>query len=79
HPAACFTGTNFIEDIRLPGTNAIGMGLPWWEPGGGENHPDGVVFDQTLSVDAEVLVKDGRFQGPAALRGLHERLVPRFY
>ncbi len=79
HPAACFTGSNFIEDIRLPGTNAIGMGLPWWEPGGGENHPDGVVFDQTLSIDAEVLVQNGVFQGPAALRALHERLAPRFY
>lgn len=79
HPATRFTGSNFIEDIRLPGTNAIGMGLPWWEPGGGENHPDGVVFDQTLTVDGETLMKDGVFTGPPALRSLHERLLPKFY
>src|SRR5690606_13952548 len=47
HPAAMLTGRQFIEDIRLPGSNAIGMGLPWWESGGGENHPDGIVLDQS--------------------------------
>jgi len=28
-PAAAWTGRQFIEDIRVPGRNAVGMGLPW--------------------------------------------------
>lgn len=76
HPAARLTGTQFIEDIRSYGTNAIGMGLPWWEPGGGENHPDGVVFDQSLWIDGCPIVDAGRIVGPAHLASLHARLQP---
>ncbi len=57
------TRRQFIEDIRVPGSNAIGMGLPWWEPGGGENHPDGIVLDQSLWVGDVQLVKDGDSRG----------------
>jgi 2,5-dihydroxypyridine 5,6-dioxygenase len=67
HPAARFTGRSFIEDIRSMGANAIGLGVPWWEPGGGENHPDGVITRQCMWIDGEQVVKDGRFAGPADL------------
>jgi hypothetical protein len=74
HPAARNTGLHFIEDIRALGSNAIGMGSPWWEEGGGENHPDGVVFDQSLWIDEEPVLEVGRIVGPASLRPLVERL-----
>ncbi|MDD3445184.1 MAG: hypothetical protein PHS60_07225 [Zavarzinia sp.] len=75
HPGTLFTGANFIEDIRVPGSNAIGMGLPWWEPGGGENHPDGIVLDQSLWVGDEKIAEDGRFVGPAALLPLYAAMT----
>ncbi|MBP5858382.1 hypothetical protein KAJ83_15275 [Marivibrio halodurans] len=77
HPAALFTRNQFIEDIRVPGSNAIGMGLPWWEPGGGENHPDGIVLDQSLWVGDTQLLDGGRFVGPEPLRGLHDAMSRR--
>ena len=67
HPAARFAGKSFIEDIRVVGANAVGLGVPWWEPGGGENHPDGVVTRQSIWLDGEPVVKDGRIVGPADL------------
>ncbi len=67
HPAARFTGRSFIEDIRSEGANAIGLGVPWWEPGGGENHPDGIVLRQSLWIDGEAIVADGRIVGPSSL------------
>lgn len=76
HPAARNTGRHFIEDIRSLGANAIGLGVPWWEPGGGENHPDGVVLDQSLWIDHELLIDAGRVVGPAALLPLIARLEP---
>lgn len=77
HPAAKLTGREFIEDIRLPGSNAIGMGLPWWEPGGGENHPDGIVFDQSMWVGDTQLACDGSFVGPDRLKRLHDAMSRR--
>jgi hypothetical protein len=77
HPGARLSGEQFIEDIRIPGSNAIGMGLPWWEKGGGENHPDGIVFDQTLWVGGECVCEGGRFSGPGHLRALHAAMVRR--
>jgi hypothetical protein len=59
HPFAASTGRSFIEDIRVMGCNAIGLGLPWWLPGGGENHPDGVVMNQSLWIGDRQLVADG--------------------
>jgi 2,5-dihydroxypyridine 5,6-dioxygenase len=78
HPAARITGEHFIEDIRALGTNAVGMGLPWWEKGGGENHPDGVVFDQSLWIDSEPIVEAGEIVGPQALMPLYRRVAPLF-
>ncbi len=60
NPGAQLTGETFIEDIRTLGANAIGLGTPWWLPGGGENHPDGVVLNQNLFVDGVQIVESGR-------------------
>jgi leucyl aminopeptidase (aminopeptidase T) len=78
HPAARITGRHFIEDIRALGSNAIGMGLPWWEEGGGENHPDGVVLDQSLWIDEEPIVDTGRIVGPEELMPACRRVQPKF-
>jgi leucyl aminopeptidase (aminopeptidase T) len=78
HPGTQLTGKHFIEDIRIPGSNAIGMGLPWWEAGGGENHPDGVVFDQSLWIDGEQVLDCGRLVGPPALVVAYQPVQPRF-
>jgi len=77
HPAAMMTARHFIEDIRVPGSNAIGMGLPWWEPGGGENHPDGIVLDQSLWIGDRQLVDGGTFVGPEPLNRLHAAMSRR--
>jgi 2,5-dihydroxypyridine 5,6-dioxygenase len=60
HPAAEDRGVSFIEDIRALGRNAVGLGLPWWEPGGGENHPDGVMTGQSLWIGGELVLDAGR-------------------
>lgn len=70
HPAARFAGRCFIEDIRSMGANAIGLGVPWWEPGGGENHPDGVVTRQSLWVNGQQVVSEGTIVAPAELARL---------
>jgi len=67
HPAARYRGDCFIEDIRVQGANAIGLGKPWWEPGGGENHPDGIVMRQTLVIDGATVLEDGIIVGPPVL------------
>ncbi len=76
HPAARATGRSFIEDMRSVGNDAIGMGLPWWEPGGGENHPDGVLFMQTIDLDGQRIVEDGMIVGPKNLAKLAADLTP---
>ncbi len=40
--------------------NAVGLGLPWWTPGGGENHPDVVIGDQSIWVDNQPVIEAGR-------------------
>ena len=74
HPAARFSGDSFIESIRTIGNNAVGLGIPWWEPGGGENHPDAVVSMQSMWIDGEQIVHDGRIVGPARLVTLEREL-----
>jgi 2,5-dihydroxypyridine 5,6-dioxygenase len=73
HPAARFLGKSFIEDIRARGSDAIGFGIPWWEPGGGENHPDGVVMTQSLWIDDRAIVVEGRVATPE-VRELEEKV-----
>ena len=75
HPAARFHDGSFIESIRSPGSNAIGLGTPWWVPGGGENHPDGVVTMQSMWIDGQQIVKEGALALPE-LASLESRLEP---
>lgn len=70
HPAARFTGNCFVEDQRVMGNNAIGLGLPFWVPGGGENHPDAVMAKQSIWLEGEQIVKDGLIVGPPSLAEL---------
>ena len=77
HPAARFTGRSFIEDIRVIGNNAIGFGVPWWSPDGGENHPDGVMTLQSLEIEGEALIELGRIVRPDSLVAAQARIEPR--
>ena len=76
HPTARVTGESFIEDMRATGNNAVGLGIPFWLPGGGENHPDAILAGQSLWVDGQAIVSDGVIVGPPELARLAERLVP---
>jgi hypothetical protein len=58
------------------GSNAVGMGLPWWIPGGGENHPDGVLSDQSIRIGDMQLVERGAIVAPQLLE-LAAALSPR--
>ena len=78
HPGARFTGRCFVEDTRTAGNNACGLGLPFWQPGGGENHSDGVIKMQSIWVDGEQLVDDGAMVGPPQLAALGARLQPLY-
>ena len=71
------TGESFIEDMRARGNNAVGLGVPFWLPGGGENHPDAIVSQQSLWVDGRLIVEDGVIVDPPELARAAERLVPR--
>jgi 2,5-dihydroxypyridine 5,6-dioxygenase len=64
HPAARYRGDCFVEDIRAIGANAIGFGVPWWKPGGGENHPDGLLLRQNLWVEGQQIIKSGLVIAP---------------
>lgn len=76
HPAARITGKCFIEDMRTMGSNAVGLGIPWWEPGGGENHPDTVLTEQSLWIDGEQIIRDGDLVAPASLAERAAKLTP---
>jgi len=76
HPAARVTGRSFIEDMRTKGNNAIGMGIPWWDPGGGENHPDAILYLQTIDIDEQRVVEDGNIVGPEPLATVAADLLP---
>lgn len=76
HPAARLGGRSFIEDIRVVGSNAIGLGIPWWKPGGGENHPDGVLLMQSMRIDDQAVVSDGRVVFPA-LKAIADELTDK--
>jgi hypothetical protein len=78
HPAARYTGKCFIEDQRVTGNNAIGLGLPPWIEGGGENHPDVVMDAQTIWIGGKEIVKDGLIVGPPALAKLASALTPLY-
>lgn len=77
HPGARQTGTSFIEDMRVTGSNAVGLGLPWWVPGGGENHPDAIAPMQSIWIDGQQIVSDGEIVNPPDLANLASALRPR--
>lgn len=76
HPAARTTGESFIEDMRVTGNDAVGLGIPFWLPGGGENHPDAIITQQSVWIDGRMIVKDGVIVDPPHLAELAERLAP---
>ena len=76
HPATRMTGTSFIEDIRTMGSNAVGLGIPWWEPGGGENHPDVVMAEHSVWIEDEQIIRDGVIVTPSALAAKAAALTP---
>ncbi len=76
HPAARYTGKCFIEDQRVAGYNAIGLGLPFWVPGGGENHPDCVISMQSMWVDGQQILQDGVLIAPDHLVAMSKELSP---
>jgi hypothetical protein len=76
HPAARMTGESFIEDMRVTGNDAVGLGIPFWLPGGGENHPDAIATQQSVWIDGLRVAADGVIVGPPALAALASRLVP---
>jgi hypothetical protein len=78
HPMARVTGNSFIEDQRAIGCDAVGLGLPFWEEGGGENHPDCVMKEQSLWIDEEQIVKDGSIVAPSALAKVVDELKPTY-
>jgi leucyl aminopeptidase (aminopeptidase T) len=77
HPAVR-PGQGLLEDIRTPGNNAIGLGKPFWVPGGGENHPDGLINMHSVWIDGEVIVKDGDIVSPPELAKLAKELTHQF-
>lgn len=68
HPTARLTRRSFIEDMRVIGNNAVGFGIPWWLPGGGENHPDGVLFGHSVWIGDRQIVDNGQIVGPESLK-----------
>jgi hypothetical protein len=76
HPAARITGKCFIEDMRTMGSNAVGLGIPWWEPGGGENHPDTVLTEQSVWIEDQQIIRDGAIVGPPGLAERASKLAP---
>lgn len=76
HPAARFTGKSFIEDQRVVGCNAVGLGLPQWVDGGGENHPDCIMRDQSFWIDDEQIIDHGTVVSPPDLAEVAQALQP---
>lgn len=75
NPAARFDAANLLEDVRAAGCDAVGLGRPWWHPGGGENHPDGVMSRQSLWIGSRQIAEEGRFVGEFA--HFEDALVPK--
>ena len=64
-------------DMRARGNNAVGLGVPFWLPGGGENHPDAILSEQSLWIDSRPIVQDGVIVEPPGLAKAAAQLVPR--
>lgn len=77
-PAARYTRECFVEDQRVVGNNAVGLGIPFWQPGGGENHPDAVVTMQSIWIDGRQIVDEGTIVGPAKVAKLADGFEPLY-
>ncbi len=78
HPAARFTGRSFIEDQRVIGCNAVGLGLPQWVDGGGENHPDCVMKEQSFWIGGKQIIDNGDIISPPVLADAVSELRPLY-
>jgi 2,5-dihydroxypyridine 5,6-dioxygenase len=78
HPSARVTGKSFIEDQRAIGCNAVGLGLPQWVEGGGENHPDCVMLEQSFWIDDEQIIDKGAIIAPPDLAQAAAELAPQY-
>ena len=78
HPTARVTGQSFIEDQRAIGCNAVGLGLPQWVEGGGENHPDCVMQEQSFWIGDEQIIDDGVIVAPPDLAQAARELQPHY-
>jgi leucyl aminopeptidase (aminopeptidase T) len=76
HPSARFTGKSFIEDQRVIGGNAVGFGLPQWVDGGGENHPDCVMTQQSFWIEDQQIIDTGVIVAPPDLARMARELQP---
>ena len=78
HPSARYTGKSFIEDQRVIGCNAVGLGLPQWVEGGGENHPDCVMREQSFWIGDEQIIDKGVIVAPTNLADAANDLQPLY-
>lgn len=78
HPAARQTEPSFVEAMRVKGANSVGLGLPWWNPGGGENHPDAILSTQSISIDGKKFVVEGTIISPQDLNTMAQNLEPSY-
>ena len=67
-------GNRYARACFAPGYNAVGLGLPFWAPGGGETHPDTVISSQSVWVDGEQIVDAGVIVNPPELAALFGKL-----
>lgn len=77
HPTARLTRRSFVEDMRVIGNDAVGFGIPWWVPGGGETHPDGVVFGHSVWIEGRQIVDNGQIVWPETLMQKAAKLADR--
>ena len=72
-------GANFAwtdDNVHLKPGGGLSIFIPFWLPGGGENHPDALVTQQSLWIDGARIAVDGVIVDPPPLPALAARLVP---
>jgi hypothetical protein len=75
NPGARSRPDALIESSRVTGMNAVGLGKPFWVPGGGENHPDGLMSQQSIWIENAQIINDGVPVADELVR-VAERLTP---
>jgi Rieske 2Fe-2S protein len=64
------------DNVHLKPGGGLSIFIPFWLPGGGENHPDALVTQQSLWIDGARIAVDGVIVDPPPLAALAARLVP---